>query len=137
MRGGRLGADGPLFFATKIRYKISLLQLARALQIPLVLRGDWMASGLQGEEWHLDKKVPIAIIIALIIQSITFISVAAAWKATVDSRLERLEKFEADNSNQGDRILVLEQQLKFIVEGISRIEKKLDTVEQTRGNGGK
>lgn len=137
MRGGRLGADGPLFFATKIRYKIPLWQLARALQMPLVLRGDWMVRGVQGEEWHLDKKVPIAIIIALVIQSITFISVAAAWKATVDGRLERLEEFEDANNNQGDRILVLEQQLKFIVEGIGRIENKLNIVEQTRGSGGK
>ena len=81
------------------------------------------------DEWHLDKKVPIAIIVALIIQTLAFITIAASWKTSVDSRLERLEKFEADNSDQGDRILVLEQQLKFIIDSLSRIEKKLDTVE--------
>lgn len=81
------------------------------------------------EQWHLDKKVPIAIIIALCIQTISFIVIAAAWKTSVDSRLERLEKSESDNSAQGDRILVLEQQLKFIVDSLSRIEKKLDSVE--------
>ena len=81
------------------------------------------------DEWHLDKKVPIAIIIALVIQTMSFIVIAAAWKTSVDSRLERLEKSESDNGTQSDRILVLEQQLKFIVDSLSRIEKKLDAVE--------
>ncbi len=89
-----------------------------------------MGAGVQNEEWHLDKKVPIAIIIALLIQTVAFVSIAASWKATVDSRLERLEKSESDTNSQGDRILILEQQLKFIVDSLSRIEKKLDTVEQ-------
>ena len=81
------------------------------------------------DEWHLDKKVPIAIIIALVIQTMSFIVIAAAWKTSVDNRLERLEASAADSSNQSDRILVLEQQLKFIVDSLSRIEKKLDSVE--------
>ena len=81
------------------------------------------------DEWHLDKKVPIAIIIALVIQTMSFIVIAAAWKTSVDNRLERLEASAVDSSNQSDRILVLEQQLKFIVDSVSRIEKKLDSVE--------
>lgn len=91
-----------------------------------------MEHSLQEESWHLDKKVPIGIIIALIIQSITFFSIAVAWKTTVDGRLSRLEELSADSANQSDRIIILEQQLKYIVESLNRIETKLNIVEQGR-----
>jgi hypothetical protein len=89
-----------------------------------------MATVAQPEAWHLDKKVPIAIIISLLIQTVTFISIAASWKTSVESRLEYLEKADDVKSSQGDRILILEQQLKYIVDSLARIEKKLDIVEQ-------
>jgi len=84
---------------------------------------------MQQEQWHLDKRVPIGIILALIVQTITFFTIAAAWKTSVDGRIERLEELASDSSKQGDRILILEQQLRYIVESLSRIEKKLDIVE--------
>lgn len=81
------------------------------------------------EQWHLDKKVPLGIIIALIVQTITFFSIASSWKASVDGRLGSLEKSLDENDSQGDRIIILEQQLKFIVESLTRIEVKLNAVE--------
>jgi hypothetical protein len=84
---------------------------------------------MQQEQWHLDKRVPIGIILALLVQTITFFTIAAAWKTSVDGRIERLEELASDSSKQGDRILILEQQLRYIVESLSRIEKKLDIVE--------
>jgi len=85
---------------------------------------------MQKEEWHLDKKVPIGIIIALAVQTVSFLTVATAWKTSVDGRISRLEEIAASNSNQTERIIVLEQQLKFIVESLNRIEQKLNIVEQ-------
>jgi len=84
---------------------------------------------MQQEQWHLDKRVPIGIILALLVQTITFFTIAAAWKTSVDGRIERLEELASDSSKQGDRILILEQQLRYIVESLSRIEKKLDIVD--------
>lgn len=80
----------------------------------------------QKEEWHLDKRVPIGIIVALVAQTISFFVVATSWKTSVDSRLGRLEEIVSDNKSQGDRIIVLEQQLKFIADSLTRIENKLD-----------
>lgn len=80
----------------------------------------------QKEEWHLDKRVPIGIIVALVAQTIGFFVVATSWKTSVDSRLGRLEEIVSDNKSQGDRIIVLEQQLKFIADSLTRIENKLD-----------
>ena len=81
------------------------------------------------EQWHLDKKVPLGIIIALVIQTITFFTIAAAWKTSVDVRIERLEETAVDSNKQADRILILEQKFSYIVESLGRIEKKLDIVE--------
>lgn len=88
-----------------------------------------MGATAQQDEWHLDKKVPIGIILALVIQTISFFVVATSWKTSVDGRLVRLEEIVSDNKSQGDRIIVLEQQLKFIADSLTRIEKKLDTDE--------
>jgi hypothetical protein len=88
-----------------------------------------MGQELQREQWHLDKKVPIGIIFALVIQTITFFTIAAAWKTSVDVRIERLEETAVDSTKQGDRILILEQKFSYIVESLGRIEKKLDIVE--------
>lgn len=88
-----------------------------------------MGQELQREQWHLDKKVPIGIIFALVIQTITFFTIAAAWKTSVDVRIERLEEVAVDSTKQGDRILILEQKFSYIVESLGRIEKKLDIVE--------
>ena len=88
-----------------------------------------MGQELQREQWHLDKKVPIGIIFALVIQTITFFTIAAAWKTSVDVRIERLEETAVDSTKQGDRILILEQKFNYIVDSLARIEKKLDIVD--------
>lgn len=92
-----------------------------------------MERAMQTENWHLDKKVPLGIIIALVLQTITFLTVATAWKTAVDGRLTRLEEISADSGAQNDRIIVLEQQLKYIVESLNRIETKLNIVERSGG----
>ena len=81
------------------------------------------------EQWHLDKRVPIGIIFALLIQTITFFTIAAAWKTSVDGRIDRLEEIAVDSTKQGDRILILEQKFNYIVDSLARIEKKLDIVD--------
>lgn len=84
-----------------------------------------MNQAVQKEEWHLDKKVPIGIILALVLQTISFFVIATSWKTTVDGRLGRLEEIVSDNKSQGDRIIILEQQLTFIAASLKRIEDRL------------
>ena len=88
-----------------------------------------MAQTAEREHWSLDKRVPIGIIFALLVQTVTFFTIAAAWKTSVDVRIERLEEVAIDSTKQGDRILILEQKFSYIVESLARIEKKLDIVE--------
>jgi len=91
-----------------------------------------MGQETQTEHWHLDKRVPIGIIVALVIQTIAFFTIAAAWKTSVDVRIERLEEIAVASNKQGDRILILEQKFSYIVESLNRIEKKLDIVESEK-----
>jgi hypothetical protein len=77
------------------------------------------------EHWHLDRKVPISIIIALLLQTMTFIYVGTSWKTEVDFRVSSLEKLNEDRKSQEGRIIVMEQQLRYITDSLGRIERKL------------
>lgn len=77
-------------------------------------------------QWHLDKRVPITLIAAFVIQTITLVYVGTTWKSDVDHRLDSLEKSDEARRPQENRIIVVEQQLKFIADSVGRIEMKLD-----------
>ena len=63
--------------------------------------------------WHIDKNVPLALIIAIIIQS----GAGIWWAATVNNRVERLESDIKASAPQAERLTR--------VEGIKRIEQIL------------
>jgi hypothetical protein len=77
------------------------------------------------EHWHLDKKVPIGIIVALLLQTMTFIYVGTAWVTEVDFRIGNIERQNEDRKSQEGRIIVMEQQLRYISESLGRIERRL------------
>lgn len=78
------------------------------------------------EEWHLDKKVPVTIIVALVLQTLGIIYVGTAWKTEVDFRISSLERLNEDNKSQEGRIIAVEQQLNYITDSLKRIEAKLE-----------
>lgn len=78
--------------------------------------------------WHLDKKVPVGIIIALIVQTMGMIYVGTTWKDSVEHRLSNVEARQELNKGNRERIVVLEQRLEFIENTLIRIEKKLDSI---------
>ena len=89
---------------------------------------------MAAEEWHLDKKVPVTIIVALVLQTLGIIYVGTAWKTEVDFRISSLERLNEDNKSQEGRIIAVEQQLNYITDSLKRIEAKL---ESTVNNGQK
>ncbi len=80
----------------------------------------------EDSQWHLDKKVPITLVALLVIQTITLVYVGTTWKSDIDHRLGVLEKSDDQRRPQESRIIVVEQQLKFIADSLGRIEAKLD-----------
>lgn len=47
--------------------------------------------------WHLDKRVPLGILLALAVQTVTLVAIASSWRASTDERLATLEENFADN----------------------------------------
>lgn len=72
-------------------------------------------------QWHLDKKVPIALIFAIIGQT-----VAAAWFASaLSTRVDQLERQANASSPQAERIVRLEENMKAIQQGITEIKSMI------------
>ena len=87
----------------------------------------------QTESWHLDKKVPIAliltlagIIVAMVWQTIYFTALLTEWKTETDNRIKQLETTDLGRQNHEGRIIILEQKFNYIQESLNRIEKRLE-----------
>lgn len=75
--------------------------------------------------WHLDKKVPIAVILTILLQTGGIIW----WGATASERLNALER-KADLAapqaqTQGDRLTRVETRLEAVQDGIAEIKSIL------------
>ncbi len=84
------------------------------------------------KEWHLDKRVPIGIIAAIVFQTITFVALGSQWMAKMELRVDTIERDLAERRTQGDRLIILEQKLGFISETVSSIARKIDTLKDDR-----
>ena len=67
--------------------------------------------GQSPTHWHLDKKVPIALIAAIVMQTV----MGGVWLGSVQERVARNERDMASASDQGERL--------------ARIETLLETIE--------
>ncbi|CAB4171512.1 hypothetical protein UFOVP1349_36 [uncultured Caudovirales phage] len=76
---------------------------------------------LQDQQWHLDKKVPLALIVTLVLQSGTFIW----WAAKADNRLDNLERISAISSPQIERIVKIETKMDSIVDNLNDVKVML------------
>ena len=80
--------------------------------------------------WHLDKRVPIALILTIAIQSFAAIFWAGAINtrvAAVESRQNLMEQRQFDQAHES-RIAALEARLAGIHGRLGRIEQQLDTI---------
>lgn len=77
------------------------------------------------EDWHLDKKVPIGLIIGLIVQTV----VLATWITTrfdgIDNRIANLEKSDGGQASHESRLVILEQQFSYIRSDLAEIKEIL------------
>lgn len=78
-------------------------------------------------KWHFDKRIPIALIFALGVQTATIVW----WAATVSARIERLEEKTSVVAPQSDRLTRVEVQLEVVKDGVSEIKRILQTPRPT------
>lgn len=72
--------------------------------------------------WHLDKRVPVAIIITLVVQ----IAIGLMYFGALEQRVTALENFVLKIDDTQMRITRVEEQVKATKETTVRIEQKLD-----------
>jgi len=71
--------------------------------------------------WHLDKKVPIAMILAILMQTGGIVW----WGATASERLNALERKADAVAPQAERLARVETKLESVQDGISEIKSIL------------
>ena len=78
--------------------------------------------GEDREPWHLDKNVPIALIVTILLQN----GAALWWASKLDSRLGMVERRTAEVADHPARIVRLEAFRDDLGRRLDRIEAKLD-----------
>lgn len=73
------------------------------------------------ENWKIDKHIPVAVIITIILQTFGVIW----WAARIDSRVAAIEQL-----NLEERTQVIEKDIPVIREKINNIEKSTDRIEK-------
>jgi hypothetical protein len=76
---------------------------------------------LDDSNWHLDKKVPIALILAMAMQTAGVVW----WGATTSERLSALERKADAAAPQAERLARVETKLESVQNGISEIKSIL------------
>ncbi|WP_421722949.1 hypothetical protein [Bauldia sp.] len=81
--------------------------------------------------WHLDKRVPLAMIFAIVIQTIGIV----AFVAQLENRVSHLEENDARAASMdlSGRIIRVETQLHGLNETTDRIERKVDSLIDRAG----
>lgn len=83
------------------------------------------------EPWHLDKKVPIALIITIVAQGLALV----VWAAKMDGRVETVERHVTETRDDGSRLARLEVFRDDLGRRLDRIEAKLDRLVEHGGGG--
>lgn len=83
----------------------------------------------EAPHWTVDKRVPLALILALVFQTMLIVAVGASWKQATESRLAYLEQAEIDRKGQEPRLIRLEEKVMIIGDTVERIDQRM-----TKGN---
>jgi hypothetical protein len=73
--------------------------------------------------WHLDRRVPVAIMLALVGQTI----LGGIWIGRMDARLEAVEAWQEQNSRIDSRLAVLEER---VLDVNRRLDRQLQVLER-------
>lgn len=83
------------------------------------------------EKWHVDKKVPVAMMVTLFLMFTGQSATALWWASKMDSRVEALEKQSASAAPMPDRMTRVEVKLESVQAGITEIKDILRVPAKT------
>lgn len=70
-------------------------------------------------EWHLDKKVPIALILTIALQTVAVVW----WASDLSARVTQLERQDVSRAPQAERLTRVEVKIEAVQEGITEIKR--------------
>jgi len=85
------------------------------------IKNEWGGEERRDKHWHLDRRVPLAIIIALIFQTMG----AVWWASKLDSRVAILEQWVSNNTSVAERLSVIETGQRWIKDALSEIKESI------------
>ena len=74
---------------------------------------------LQEQQWHLDKRVPLALILTIAIQTAGLVW----WASSLSERVNSLERTREATAPQADRLTRVEVKLEGVQSGIDEIKR--------------
>lgn len=80
--------------------------------------------------WHLDKKIPISLFVALFIQAGTFIWFASNFVSQVDNNTEILKSLQDENTRQWNRIESNDRLIAELNGELGKIQGSLNGIEK-------
>lgn len=89
----------------------------------------------QGSHWTLDRRVPIAFLFGVAVQTALFIWWGATFSERTEQRLSAVERAQGTTASQGDRLTRVEVKLETAIDGISEIKGLLRGDPARHGNG--
>lgn len=87
-----------------------------------------MAEDPAATGWHLDRRVPIALIFAIFAQTVGIVW----WASSIEGRVQTLEARSIERSDLSGRITRQEALMEGVQAGVNRIEDKLDRLFENR-----
>ena len=71
--------------------------------------------------WHLDRRVPLALIIAIAVQTFGF----RMWMGKLGTRVDTLEVAQSRNHGDADRLTRLEVRIEHVQRAVERIDRRI------------
>lgn len=82
-------------------------------------------------QWHWDKRVPIALILTIGIQTAGI----AYWGGTISTRLDQVERRVEASAPQAERVIRLEEKIIRTEEKVSVVQKTVDEIKALLAGG--
>jgi hypothetical protein len=74
--------------------------------------------------WTLDKRIPLAVVLTIVVQTAGMVW----WAATISSRVAALESSQPGERDRADKLIKLETQQEGMQKSLENISGKLDRV---------
>lgn len=74
------------------------------------------------QPWALERRIPVAIIVTIFLQTVT----VAWWASALTQRVANLEVISSDSRERAERLIRVETQLATALESLRRIEWRVD-----------